>query len=223
MMLRSRGTIGLAALLTAIVVTACGPVKPELPPPGPAAEKFTDYVFPTPPSGLGTPAALERHRAGWLWLQAGDFKAAERNFEAALKLSEDFYPAEAGLGYVDLAKKDHEHAAEHFDRAVVVNPRYVPALVGRGEALLALGQREMALKSLEAAVVADPNLAPLRTRIDVLRARGQQDDVSAARKAAESGRLDEARSVYERAIAESPDSPFIYLELADVVRRQVDM
>ena len=219
-MRRSRSTIGLAAWMMAIVSAACGPKKPELPPAGPAAEKYPEYVFPTPPSGLGTPAALERHQAGWLWLQAGDFKAAERNFEAALQLAENFYPAEVGLGYVSLAKKDHERAAEHFDRAVVVNPRYVPALVGRGEALLALGQREMALKSLEAAVVADPNLAPLRSRIDVLRARGQQDDVAAARKAAESGRLDDARSVYERAIVASPDSPFLYRELADVLRRQ---
>ena len=220
MVLMARRLTGLAALAIAIVATACAPKTPELPAPGPAGEKYPEYVFPTPPSGLGTPAALERHQAGWLWLQAGDFKAAERNFEAALELSENFYPAEAGLGYVSLAKKDHERAAQHFDRAVVVNPRYVPALVGRGEALLALGQREMALKSLEAAVVADPNQAPLRSRIDVLRARGQQDDVAAARKAADSGRFDEARTVYERAIAASPDSPFLYRELADVLRRQ---
>jgi tetratricopeptide (TPR) repeat protein len=216
---RSIGVV-LAATAIAIASAACGPAKLELPAPGPAAEKYPDYVFPAPPPGLGTPAALERHRAGWLWLQAGDFKAAERNFDAALELSTDFYPAEAGLGYVSLAKKDHDGAAGHFDRAVVVNPRYVPALVGRGEALLALGQREMALKSLEAAVVADPNFAPLRTRIDVLRARGLQDDVAAARKAAESGRLDEARTVYERAIVASPDSPFLYRELGDVQRRQ---
>jgi tetratricopeptide (TPR) repeat protein len=216
----SRHASGLALLLIAIVTAGCGPKALDLPPPGSAAEKFPEYLFPAAPSGLGTEAALERHRAGWLWLQAGDLKAAERNFEAALKLSESFYPAEAGLGYINLAKKDHERAAEHFDRAVVVNPRYVPALVGRGEALLALGQREMALKSLEAAVVADPNLAPLRTRIDVLRARDQQDDVAAARRAADAGRLDDARSVYERAIAASPDSPFLYRELADVLRRQ---
>jgi tetratricopeptide (TPR) repeat protein len=182
--------------------------------------KFPDYVFPSPVAGLGTPAAVERHQAGWLWLQAGDLKAAERNFEAAMKLSTDFYPSEAGLGYVNLAKKDHESAAEHFDRAIVVNPRYVPALVGRGEALLALGQRDMALKSLEAAVVADPNLGALRNRIAVLRTRGQQEDVAAARKAAESGRVDDARAAYERAIAASPDSPFLYRELADVHRRQ---
>ena len=207
-------------VVAAVTAAACGPKKLELPPPGEAATKYPDYIFPAPVPGLGSPASLERHRAGWLWLQAGDLKAAERNFEGALKLSADFYPSEAGLGYVSLARKDHDQAAEHFDRAIVVNPRYVPALVGRGEALLALGQRDQALKSLEAAVVADPDQVALRSRVAVLRARGQQDDVAAARKAMEAGRLDDARTVYERAIAASPDSPFLYRELAEVHRRQ---
>ncbi len=209
-----------ALLLTAGLFTAaCGPKKLELPPTA-AAAKYPDYVFPAVLPDLGTPAARERHQAGWLWLQAGDLRAAERNFQAALKLSEGFYPAEAGLGYVSLAKSDENAAINHFDRAIVVNPRYVPALVGRGEVLLAMGDRDMALKSFEAAVGADPGLGPLRTRIEVLRARVQQDDVAAARKAGEAGRFDEARRLYERAIAASPDSPFLYRELADVLRRQ---
>ena len=106
---------------------------------------------------------------------------------------------------------------------MVANPRYVPALVGRGEALLGLGQREMALKSLEAAVVADPGQSALRTRIEVLRVRGLQEDVADARKATEAGRLDQARRLYDQAIAASPDSPFLYREVADVARRQGDL
>jgi tetratricopeptide (TPR) repeat protein len=211
----------LAALIVALVAmvpAACGPKKLEMPP-APAVAKYPDFIFPAVLPELGTEAARERHQAGWLWLQSGDLRAAERNFHSALKLAENFYPAEAGLGYVGLAKNDHDSAVDHFDRAIVANPRYVPALVGRGEALLAKGDREMALKSFEAAVGTDPELAALRTRIDVLRARGQQDDVAAARKAAEGGRLDEARKMYERAIAASPGSPFLYRELADVLRR----
>ena len=212
------------ALLGVLVLSsACGPTKIALPPPGAASEKYPDYTFPAYMSDLGTPAAQERHKAGWLWLQAGDLKAAERNFQTALSLSKDFYPAEAGLGYVNLAQKDLDEAATHFDRAIVANPRYVPALVGRGEALLGLGDRDMALKSLEAAVVADPALAALRTRIEVLRVRGLQDDVAGARKALEAGRFDEARRLYDRAIGASPDSPFLYREAADVARRQGDL
>jgi tetratricopeptide (TPR) repeat protein len=202
-----------------LACAACGPKKVELPPPA-AAAKYPDFVFPAVVEGLGTPAAVERHHAGWLWLQAGDLRAAQRNFETALKLSQGFYPAEAGLGYVGLAKKAENEAVTHFDRAVVANPRYAPALVGRGEALLAIGERDMALKSFEAAVVADPNLAPLRTRIEVLRVRMQQDDVALARKATEAGRHAEARQAYERAIAASPESPFLYRELAGVLRQE---
>ncbi len=205
-----------------MVSAACGSKKLELPPTV-AVAKYPDFIFPAAPVDLGTPAAQERHKAGWLWLQAGDLKAAERNFEAALKLSTAFYPAETGLGYVGLAKKDSNEAANHFDRAVVANPRYAPALVGRGEALLALGERDMALKSFEAAVVADEGLAGLRPRIEVLRVRGLQDDVDAARKAAETGNLDGARQAYGRAITASPDSPFLYRELADVIRKQGDL
>jgi tetratricopeptide (TPR) repeat protein len=213
-----------AALLGVLVLSsACGPARIELPPAGAASEKYPDYVFPAHMSNLGTPAAQERHKAGWLWLQAGDLRAAERNFETALGLSKDFYPAEVGLGYVNLARKDLDDAATHFDRAVVANPRYVPALVGRGEALLGLGEREQALKSLEAAVVADPGLGALRSRIEVLRVRGLQDDVDAARKATEAGRFEEARRLYDRAIGASPDSPFLYREVADVARRQGDL
>jgi tetratricopeptide (TPR) repeat protein len=204
------------------VSAACGPKTIE-PPPVVTDAKYPDFIFPAAPADLGTPAAQERHKAGWLWLQAGDFRAAERNFQSALKLTSGFYPSEAGLGYVALAKKDSEEAVNHFDRAIVANPRYVPALVGRGEALLSIGDREMALKSFEAAVGADPSLTPLATRIEVLKVRGLQEDVATARKAAESARLDDARRAYDRAIAASPDSPFLYRELADVLRRQGDV
>ena len=109
--------------------------------------------------------------------------------------------------------------SSHFDRALAADAAYAPALAGRGEALLTLGQRQQALASFEAAVAADPNLTELRARIDVLRLRGMQDDVDAARKAAEAGRLGEAQTIYERTLAESPDSPFLYRELAIIERR----
>ena len=48
----------------------------------------------------------------------------------------------------------------------------------------ALGDRGMALKSFEAAVASDADLTQLRSRIEVLRFRGLQDDVAAAQKAA---------------------------------------
>ena len=209
------------ALLLAAFVSACAPKTAAVPPV--TAPRFPDFIFPAVPDGLGSSATLERHNMGWRWLQAGDPRAAERSFSAVLKESSDFYPAEAGLGYSALARKDNKAAAEHFDRAVVVNPRYAPALAGRGEALLALGDRDMALKSFEAALGADPKLETLRSRVEVLRFRGLQDDVAEARKLADSGRLREARTKYEGAIAASPQSPFLYRELAAIERREGDL
>jgi tetratricopeptide (TPR) repeat protein len=210
----------LAAILLAFTA-ACAPKT--APPVIPGAERFPEFAFPAPPPGLGTEATLERHKAGWQWLQVGDLKAAERNFSASLKLFPEFYPAEVGLAYTALARKDHNTALVHFDRAIVANPRFVPALVGRGDALLAVGQRREALTSFEAAAAADPNQTALRSRIEVLRFRGLQEDVAEARKAAESGRRGEARKLYAQAITVSPESPFLYRELAAVERDEGDL
>jgi tetratricopeptide (TPR) repeat protein len=206
------------ALVAALALSACAAKTPAFP--APAAPRFPDFVYPAAPAALANAPAIAKHDIAWRWLQAGDFKEAERNFSAALKASPQFYPAEAGLGYVALAKKDAKAAVTRFDRAVTADPAYAPALAGRGEALLAQGLREPALASFEAAVRADPQLTALRSRIDVLRLRGLQDDVAVARKAAEAGKLADAHTAYVQAIAASPQSPFLYRELATVERRQ---
>ena len=211
-----------AAACLLILAAACAP-KTIPAPPAVSTPKYPDYIFPAPPAGIGTPAAIERHQAGWGWLQAGDLRSAERNFNAALKQSPPFYPAEAGLGYVALAQKKHKESLVHFDRAVVMNPRYAPALGGRAEALLALGEDEEAVQSIEAALQADPSLTGLRTRIQVLRFRGQQQEIARARQLAEANKFDEARAAYVAAIEASPQSPFLHRELAEVERRAGDL
>ena len=207
------------AIAVAAIAAACAPKT--TPPAAPTAPRFPDFMFPAVPAALATSTvANEQHEAGWRWLQAGDTRAAERQFGAVLKDNPAFYPSHAGLGYSAFARKDFKSAVGHFDRAVAADAKYAPALVGRGEALLALGEASAALTSFEAAVAADPNLTGLRSRIDVLRFRAVQDDVAAARKAAESGRLAESRQLYERALTASPDSPFLHRELAIVLRRE---
>lgn len=217
------------ALALALVAASCASTAP-VPPPAITTPRYPDFIVPSVPQGVGTPVAIDRHMDGWAWLQAGDLRAAERNFNSAIKYAvkgrpdvaqgfSPFYPAEVGLGYVALAQKKYEEALVHFDRAVVANPRYAPALSGRAEALLGLGEAEEALKSLDAALQADPSLTPLRTRLDVLRFRGQQHDIENARKLAEANRFDEARVAYAAAIEDSPQSPFLHRELADVERR----
>ena len=209
-----------ALVLVALAAAACGP-KPTAPP-TPTAPKFPDYVFPEAPMNIGSPAAQEHQQAGWQYLQAGDSRSAEREFNAALKQSADFYPAEAALGYSALSRRDAASAIGHFDRALARNPQYAPALAGKGDALLSQNHPDQALHAFEAALAAEPNLPGLRSRVDVLKLRTAQQDVATARKAADENRLDDARRAYAEAIAASPDSAFLYRELAAVDRKAGD-
>ena len=123
------------------------------------------------------------------------------------------------MAFVELAKKNEQAAVERFDRALKSQPAYVPALVGRGQALLELQRDNEALASLEAALAADPSLTELRGRVDVLRFRATQAALARAKAAADAGRIDEARTIYQEAITASPDSAFLYRELAAIDRR----
>ena len=85
------------------------------------------------------------------------------------------------------------------------------------------GAKRDALASFEAALDVDPSLTDVRQRAEVLRFRGVQDVIEAARAAAKSGRVPEARAAYERAIAASPESAFLYRELGVLERRAGNM
>jgi tetratricopeptide (TPR) repeat protein len=211
---------GPAAVLLALgLAGACGGKLPPVP--APASSHYPEFVFPAAPPVLARHAeAVGRLDRGWQFLQADDVKGAQREFAAALELSAAFYPADAGLGYVGLAQKDYRVALTHFERALRRSPAYAPALVGRGDALLGLSRVAEAEQAFAAALAADPALAIARQRVEVLRLRTLQADLASARRAADAGRYDEARQVYTRAIAASPDSAFLYRELGALERTQ---
>jgi len=215
--LRRLRFVGPAGMAAALAVWGCAP-RP-LVPAEPAAPRYPGYVFPAVPAELGSPDLTSAHREAWQWLQAGDLAASQRAFTAVLGSSPDFYPSEAGLGYVDLAGGAYETALGRFDDVLARHPGYAPALAGRGETLLATDRPAEALAAFEAAVAADPALIEIRQRVDVLRFRAQEAIVARARTDAERGLLTQAEVAYGRAIASSPESPFLYRELADVERR----
>jgi tetratricopeptide (TPR) repeat protein len=213
--LRAAGALTLVA-----IAASCAP-KTAVPLPAVSAPKYPEFMQPVVPQSLANlPAAATSQERGWQFLQAGDFKNAEREFHLALDSAPQFYPAESGLGYLELAHKDPTAALPHFERALKGEGRDVPALVGGGLALLALNRESDALFAFESAVAVDPTLADIRSRVEVLRFRGLGQDLAAARQAASSGKLDEAARAYASAITSSPDSPFLYRELAVVERRQ---
>jgi tetratricopeptide (TPR) repeat protein len=209
-----------SALALAIVLGACAKTT-STPLPSVSAPKFPEFLQPSIPRSLAnSPAAVTSQGRGWQFLQAGDLRNAEREFKVALILAPEFYPAQTGLGYVELARKEPEDALPHFERALAADGRDVSALVGGGLAFLALNRETDALFAFESATAVDPSLVDIKRRVEVLRFRGLGQDLAAARQAAKEGKLDEAARAYASAIASSPDSPFLYRELAVVERRQ---
>ena len=203
-------------VLFLVALAGCAPREPVVT--APVAPRFPEFVFPAPPNAL-SPQLLADHQAAWNLLQSGDARNAERRFGAILKREPAFYPAHAGFGYAALSRKEYEAALRHFDRALAVDEAYAPALAGKGQTYLAMNQRQQALAAFDAALAADPGLSAIRSAADVLRFQGLQGGVAAARKAAEAGRLAEARAAYTSAIQASPQSPFLYRELAIVEQR----
>ncbi len=203
-----------------VLASACAPKT--IPVPTVTAPTFPDFIEPSlPPEFRGSPVASTQQR-GWTFLQAGDLKSAEREFGLALKAVPAFAPAEDGLGYVGLAGKDAKAALPHFDRALDRNANDLSALVGRGQALVALNRPGEALAAFRSALALDGSLADIRQRVDVMTFRGLEQDIASARAAARAGRADEAVQAYMTAIASSPDSPFLYRELAAVERQKGD-
>ena len=213
----------LAGLVIILLALSAACAKKPVTAPLPAgAPRFADFVFPVAAADLAPQTVRDQHDAAWKLLQAGDPKAAERELTAVLKVAPEFYPAEAALGYTALARKDAPGAISHFEKALARNPAYAPALAGKGDALLSLGRSDAALDAFQAAFTADPSLTSLRSRVDVLKFRGVQQSIENARKAAESGKLEEARRGYLAAIAASPESAFLYRELATIDRKAGD-
>jgi tetratricopeptide (TPR) repeat protein len=206
--------------VAACLVLAAGCVKKTvLPPPVPTSPAHAEFVYPAVPAALQGRPGASLVEIGWRYLQNDKTSDAERTFEVALKQNNTLYPARAGQGYVALAKRDYAKALTVFDGTLKAAPSYAPALVGRGQALIGLGREQDAVQPLEAALAIDPSLTDVRRRIDVLRFRGLQEVIEAAREAVRKGREPEARAAYARALAASPDSAFLYRELGMLDRK----
>jgi tetratricopeptide (TPR) repeat protein len=204
-----------------IVVLLAGACAPRVvPTPVVTTPRFPEFFAPAVPAELAETAAARHLDRAWSFLQSGELRIAELELRLAMTADPAFHPAEAAAGYLGLARREPGGALTHFDRALEQQGRYVPALVGRGQALVALGREPEAVAAFEAALSADPSLADVRRRVEVLKFQGLERDLVSARDAAKSGRRDEAVRLYRAAIARSPESPFLYRELA-VVERQI--
>lgn len=198
-------------------VAACArPVPPAMP----AAPRFADVPGLEIPAGVAAPPeVVERHTAGWRRFQSGDLRGATRDYSAALALSPNFYPSQAGMGFIAFQEGKWDDAAKWFDAAITQNNSYVPALSGRVETSLSMKDDLTAIRTLELWLKVEPAGSArddLRGRLDVLRLRAVQAELTTATNARQAGRLDEAQASLDRARAMSPDSAVVLRELARV-------
>lgn len=211
-----------ARLALAVLLLLAGACAKQIPVPVVSSATYPDFVMPALPVGSeGSPAAIAEDR-GWRFLQAGDLTNASRELASALESLPGFLPADTALGYVELAGSDPNTALGRFDRILQQQPDYASALAGRGEALLALDRDADAIAAFEAAAQADASLTDLRRRIDVLKFQSLQNSLARARESAAAGRTDEAIAAYTGALASSPDSSYLYRELAIVESQKGD-
>ena len=208
-----RGLFVTVSLLASAVACA-----PKAPPAVAGTPKHPDFVFPVAPQSA-PPALTARIDRGWAYLQLDDHRNAELEFAAALKQQPAFHPAETAMAYLSVARGDEQEAATRFERALQADTSYVPALIGRGRVLLELDRDAEALASFEAALAKDPSLTELRNRVDLLRFRAMQDLLAKARTSTDARRWDEALAIYRQAITASPDSAFLYRDLAMVEQK----
>ena len=202
-------------ILAAVLVAGCATRVPVVTTPA-----FPDFRFPAVPPELALGRAPADHLDAWTYLQAGQVQEAQRRFAAVLAESPEFYPADAGLGWIQVALGDLPAAVERFDRAIARAPAYVPALLGKGDVLLDDDRSTEALATFEAALAADPALAGIGVIVQELRFAVMTEQLETAREAASAGRLGVAETAYERVIAGSPESAFLYVELARVEQQR---
>ena len=188
---------------------------------------YPEYLFPTVPDEFLTSAEASLHEEAWRIFQSGDLVSAELRYLELLESSPRFYPAETGLGWLNVARGGFLEALSYFDRAVIGEPTYVPALIGRGESLLALNESEEALQSFERALAVDPELGNVKRIAEELRLtlvsrqlEFMNQQLETARRHAAAGQFEEAKGMYQEVIATSPDSGFLYVELGRVEQAQ---
>jgi tetratricopeptide (TPR) repeat protein len=205
-------------LVFLVFISACAPKV--VPVPTVTTPKYPEFMQPAVPPAFANSPVADTLSHGWAYLQTGDLKTARREFANALAAAPAFYPAETSLGYVELAQKDPNAALAHFDRALEHERNDLPALLGRGQSLVALNREADARAAFEAALAVDPSLNDVRRRVEVLKFRSVEQNVARGRQLARQGKIDEALEAYTTAIASSPESPFLYREIAMLERQK---
>jgi Flp pilus assembly protein TadD len=103
-----------------------------------------------------------RHLLGVVFLERGEFEAAEREISLAIKINPNVAPAHNNRGNALKGLGRLEEALASYERAIALNPDYPLALNNRGNALRALGRTGEALASYDQALALKPDYVVAR-------------------------------------------------------------
>lgn len=190
------------------------PVLPTI-----TALKFPEFVKPAIADEVRASEAGRNVDAAWTYLQAGDLRTAERLNTLGLRARPNLAAARTTAAYIALARNDGR-ALNLFSSLADEAPTDASSLVGKGLALQAAERNQEAVEAYRAALAVNPALSDVARRVDVLTLTDLQGTLATARQAARSGRFDESIRAYQSAIAASPDSAFLFRELASVEQQR---
>ena len=205
-------------VIALLVSISCGTRVPIVTTP-----EYPNFVFPGIPTTYGGGLQLQDQQSAWAFLQTGDLNGAKHRFEELLEMDSNFFPAVVGLGWVDLAEGRFQEAAAQFRLALDQKEDYVSALVGHGDALYRLNDIVSALKSYRFAVKINPSLLRVERIVAELSLQVMTDQLFEARQFGEDGRLTDSEQAYREVIQGSPDSAFLYVELARIKQQQNEL
>jgi tetratricopeptide (TPR) repeat protein len=201
-----------------LVSISCGTRVPIVTTP-----EYPDFVFPGIPTTYSGELQLQDQQSAWAFLQTGDLNSAKLRFEELLEMDSKFFPAIVGLGWVEFAEGRFQEAADQFRLALDQKEDYVPALVGYGDALYRLNDIASALQSFRFAVDIQPSLLRVERLVAELSLQVMTDRLVKARQAGDDGRLTDSEQAYRELIQASPDSAFLYVELARIKQQQNEL
>ena len=201
-----------------LVSISCGTRVPIVTTP-----EYPDFVFPGIPTTYSGGLRLQDQQSAWAFLQTGNLNSAKLRFEELLEVDSNFFPAIVGLGWVGLAEGRFQEAADQFRLALDQKEDYVPALVGYGDALYRLNDIASALESFRFAVDIQPSLLRVERLVAELSLQVMTDRLVKARQAGDDGRLTDSEQAYRELIQASPDSAFLYVELARIKQQQNEL
>ena len=185
--------------------------------------EYPDFIFPGIPTTYSGGLQLQDQQSAWAFLQTGDLNTAELRFEELLEVENHFFPAMTGLGWVDFAEGRFQEAADQFRLALDQKKDYVPALVGYGDALYRLNDIVNALQVFRRVVEIQPSLLRVDRLVAELSLQVMTDRLVRARQSGEDGRLTDSEQAYREVIQASPDSAFLYVELARIKQQQNEL